>query len=129
MSQPTVADEMSHDVLTIEPARTLREAAREMTRHNCGAVVVVDPEQPGPGIVTERDVSRAVGNGKDPTKELVGDHVATNASYASPDWSLQAAAEAMRDGGFRHLVVIDGTDLVGVLSIRDVVRRWSDERS
>lgn len=129
MSETTVCDEMSPDVLTIEPARSLHDAAREMGEHNVGAIVVIDPEQPGPGVVTERDVSRAVGDGKDPTKERVVDHVQTSATYAAPDTPLAEAARTMVSGGFRHLVVVDGTELVGVLSMRDVVRRWSEAGS
>ena len=125
MSEVAVRDEMSTDVLTIQPDRTLEDAARAMAENGTGAVVVVDPEQPGPGIVTERDISRAVGAGKSPSREKVGDHVSFNAAYAEPDWPLAKAAKAMASGGFRHLVVVDGTDLVGVLSMRDVVRRWS----
>ena len=127
MSDVTVRDEMSSDVLTIEPDRTLEDAARAMAESNTGAVVVVDPDQPGPGIVTERDVSRAVGAGKSPSREKVGDHVSSSATYAEPDWPLDKAAKAMASGGFRHLVVVDGSDLVGVLSMRDVVRRWSKD--
>ena len=127
MAEITVRDEMSDDVLTIEPGRTLRDAARAMGERNTGAVVVIDPDQPGPGIVTERDISRAVGQGKDPGREKVGDYVSTSATYAEPDWPMHKAAKAMVSGGFRHLVVIDGSDLVGVLSMRDVVRRWSEE--
>jgi CBS domain-containing protein len=126
MAEVTVGDEMSGDVLTIEPERTLRDAAQAMGERNTGAVVVVDPDQPGPGIVTERDISRAVGQGKDPGREKVSDHVSSSATYADPDWPLVKAAKAMVSGGFRHLVVVDGSDLVGVLSIRDVVRRWSE---
>jgi CBS domain-containing protein len=88
----------------------------------------MDPDQPGPGIVTERDISRAVGEGLDPGSERVGDHTSTNAAYATPDWPLDEAVDSMRDGGFRHLVVIDGTELVGIVSMRDVVRRWSEDR-
>ena len=126
MAEVTVRDEMSGDVLTIEPERTLREAAQAMGERNTGAVVVVDPDQPGPGIVTERDISRAVGQGKDAGREKVSDHVSSSATYADPDWPLVKAAKAMVSGGFRHLVVVDGSDLVGVVSIRDVVRRWSE---
>ena len=126
MAEVTVRDEMSGDVLTIEPERTLRDAAQAMGERNTGAAVVVDPDQPGPGIVTERDISRAVGQGKDPGREKVSDHVSSSATYADPDWPLVKAAKAMVSGGFRHLVVVDGSDLVGVLSIRDVVRRWSE---
>src|SRR5829696_8891502 len=122
MAEVTVGDEMTPDVLTIEPARTLADAARAMGERNAGAVIVVDPEQPGPGIVTERDISRAVGEGKDPKRETVGDHVQGSATYAEPDWPLAKAAKSMVAGGFRHLAVIENGDLVGVLSMRDIVR-------
>lgn len=121
-----VRDAMSSNVLTTGADRTLRDAAAMMAERNVGAVVVIDPELPGPGIVTERDVSRAVGRGNDPDRERVVDHISTNATQASSDWSLDEAAKAMTSGGFRHLVVIDGGDLVGVLSMRDVVRVWSE---
>jgi CBS domain-containing protein len=123
----TIRDEMTPDVLTIGPDRSLKDAAAAMSERNAGAVVVVDPELPGPGIVSERDISRAVGEGKDPTQEKVGDHVQTNAVFAEPDWPLKKAAKAMTSGGFRHLVVVDGSDPVGVLSMRDIVRRWSED--
>ncbi len=124
-----VRDAMTSDVLTTGPDRTLRDAAAMMAERNVGAVVVIDPELPGPGIVTERDVSQAVGRGDDPDRERVVDHISTNATQASSDWSLDEAAKAMTSGGFRHLVVIDGGDLVGVLSIRDVVRVWSESEA
>jgi CBS domain-containing protein len=123
-----VRDAMSSNVLTAGPDRSLREVAGLMAERNVGAVVVIDPELPGPGIVTERDVSQAVGRGGDPDRERVVDHISTNATQASSDWSLDEAAKAMTSGGFRHLVVIDGGDLVGVLSMRDVVRVWSESR-
>ena len=122
-----IRDEMTPDVLTIGPDRSLKDAALAMSERNAGAVVVVDPELPGPGIVSERDISRAVGAGKDPTQEKVGDHVQTNAVFAEPDWPLEQAAKAMTSGGFRHLVVVDGSEPVGVLSMRDIVRRWSED--
>ena len=111
----------------IEPDRTLEDAARAMGKRNAGAVVVIDPEQLGPGIVTERDISRAVGEGKDPARAKVIDHVQSTATSAEPDWPLAEASKAMISGGFRHLVVLDGGDLVGVLSMRDIVRRWSED--
>ena len=128
MGKVTVGDEMKPDVLTIGPDRTLQEAAHAMSERNAGAVVVVDPELAGPGIVSERDVSRAVGEGKDPTQEKVGDHQQARAAYAEPDWPLAKAAKIMSSRGFRHLVVVDGSDFVGVLSMRDIMRRWSEDR-
>jgi CBS domain-containing protein len=115
---------MSEMVLTVGPSHSLRDAARLMAEKGVGAAVVVDPEQPGPGILTERDVLDSVGAGQSPDQEMVADHLSSNLTFAEPSWSLEYAAEAMVRGGFRHLVVVDGGDLIGVLSMRDIVRCW-----
>src|SRR5688500_16100956 len=119
-----VRDGMSAAVLTVGPGHTLREAARQMSQRQVGAAIVLDPEQPGPGILTERDILDAIGTGQDPDTEKVGEHLSKKLTFAAPDWSLERAAEAMVRGGFRHLVVVDGGELVGVLSMRDIVRCW-----
>ena len=122
-----VREGMSEVVLTVGPDHTLREAARFMGRRGVGAAVVMDPEQPGPGIVTERDILISLAEGQDPDAERVGNHLSENLTFAAPDWSLERAAEAMVRGGFRHLVVVDGGETVGVLSMRDIVRCWSGD--
>jgi CBS domain-containing protein len=115
---------MSSVVLTIGPSHSLQEAARLMADRNVGAAVVVDPESPGPGIVTERDILRSVAAGEDPASELVRDHLTDDLISASPEWSLEQAADTMCQHGFRHLLVVDGGELRGVLSMRDIVRCW-----
>jgi CBS domain-containing protein len=115
---------MSDVVLTINPGHSLRDAARAMADRGVGAAVVIDPEQPGPGIVTERDILQSIGKGQDPDGERVSDHLSSDLTFASPEWSLERAAEAMVRGGFRHLVVVDGGEMIGVLSMRDIVRCW-----
>ena len=115
---------MSSAVVTVNPGATLHDAARAMADRKVGAAVVLDPEQPGPGIITERDVLQSVGQGQNPDTELVRDHLSADITFAAPDWSLERAAEAMVRGGFRHLVVVDGGKMVGVLSMRDIVRCW-----
>ena len=122
-----VSDGMSSVVLTVGPGHTLREAARAMTERKVGAAVVMDPDQPGPGIVTERDLLESIGAGESPDQEPVSAHLSTNLTFAAPDWSLERAAEAMVRGGFRHLVVTDGGEIVGVLSMRDIVRCWTQD--
>jgi CBS domain-containing protein len=119
-----VRDAMTEHVLTITPGRTLREAARFMTEHNVGVVVIIDPEEPGPGIVTERDVVRSLGAGQDPDNELVRDHLTANATFADGDWDLEDAADAMARGGFRHLVVVEEGELAGIISMRDLIQVW-----
>jgi CBS domain-containing protein len=96
-----------------------------MCRRNVGAAVVHDPDAPGPGLITERDILRSVGAGQDADQELVAGHLTTNLTFASPEWSLEEAAAAMVQGVFRHLVVVDGGELVGILSMRDIVRVWT----
>ena len=122
-----VRDGMSSVVLTVGPAHTLREAARAMARRGVGAAIVMDPEQPGPGILTERDVLESVAAGQDPDTERVADHLSPNPTFAVCHWSLERAAEAMVRGGFRHLVVVEGGDTVGILSMRDIVRCWTQD--
>ncbi len=122
-----VREGMTATVLTVGPSHTLRDAAKLMTDRRVGAAIVIDPEQPGPGILTERDLVDSIGRGEDPDVEVVSQHLSARLTFASPDWSLEHAAEAMVRGGFRHLVVIDGGETVGVLSMRDIVRCWTTE--
>ena len=119
-----VRDAMTEDVLTITPGRTLREAARFMTEHNVGAVVIIDPEEPGPGIITERDVVRSLGAGEDPDGELVRHHLTARATFADSEWDLEEAADAMARGGFRHLVVVAEGEVAGIISMRDLIQVW-----
>jgi CBS domain-containing protein len=122
-----VREGMSEIVLTVGPGHTLREAAAAMVRRHVGAAVVVDPDAPGPGVVTERDILLSLGKGEDPDTELVADHLTSTLTYAAPDWSLEQAAAAMVRGRFRHLIVVERGELVGVLSMRDIVRVWTGD--
>jgi CBS domain-containing protein len=121
-----VRDAMSPTILTIGPTHTLRQAARLMADRKVGAAVVLDPEADGPGILTERDVLEAVAEGQDPDVEICSDHLTPDAVTATPDWDLARAAAAMVHGGFRHLVVCEDSEVVGVLSVRDIVRVFSE---
>ncbi len=122
-----VREGMSEVVLTVGPGHTLREAAAAMCRRKVGAAIVIDPDAPGPGVITERDILLAVGRGEDPDAELVATHLTSNLTFAAPDWSLEQAASVMIRGGFRHLVVVEGAELAGVLSMRDIVRCWTND--
>jgi CBS domain-containing protein len=123
-----VRDGMSNVVLTIGPTHSLSEAARLMAERNVGAAVVMDPDGPGPGIITERDILRSVAAGETPSDEIVADHLTEELICASPDWSLEQAAEAMLEGAFRHLLVVNGSELDGILSMRDIVRCWARDK-
>ncbi|MGH3275125.1 MAG: CBS domain-containing protein [Streptosporangiaceae bacterium] len=119
-----VRDGMTQVVLTIGPAHTLRQAAAMMSARRVGAAVVTDTEHSGISIITERDVLDCIGAGQDPDSELVAAHRTDHIVVASPEWTLDQAASAMMAGNFRHLVVIEGADVVGLLSMRDIVRCW-----
>jgi CBS domain-containing protein len=99
-----------------------------MAERKVGSAAVIDPDSPGPGIITERDILLAIASGQDPDTEVVADHLTEGLIAAAPDWSLERAAQAMIDGGFRHLLVVDGAVIVGVLSMRDIVRCWTGQR-
>lgn len=122
-----VRDGMNDIVVTVGPDHTLREAARRMTARNVGAAVVMDTEQPGPGIVTERDLLRSNGRGEDIDLERVRDHLAEKIIYAQADWPLEKAAEQMTRGHFRHVIVVDRGEPIGILSMRDIVRCWMSD--
>jgi len=122
-----VHEGMSRMVLTVGPGHSLRAVARLMAERKVGAAVVMDPDGNGPGIITERDILNSVGEGQDPDGESVADHLTRDVVFAAPDWSLEEAATAMVRGGFRHLIVLDGGETVGILSVRDVVRCWTDD--
>ncbi len=121
-----VRDGMTSLVLIIGPAHTLREAARLMSARRVGAAVVIDDQHAGVGILTERDVLDSLAAGQDPDAELVAQHRTVDVVFASPDWTLQQAAETMVRSGFRHLVVVEGNEVTGLLSMRDIVRVWAD---
>lgn len=120
-----VRDGMTQLVLTIGPTHTLREAAKLMSGRRVGAAVVIDPEHASVGILTERDVLDSLAAGQDPDRETVEHHRTSDIVVASPSWTLEQAAAAMVGGGFRHLVVVEGQEVTGLLSMRDIVRCWA----
>ena len=122
-----VRDGMSSMVLTVGPGHTLRHVAKLMSERRVGAAVVIDPEAAGPAIITERDILESLGAGQDPDQELVETHLTRDLVYATPEWSLEQAASEMTKRGFRHLVVYDGSEISGILSMRDIVRCWTQD--
>ena len=122
-----VKDGMSEITLTVGPSHTLREAAAKMVEKGTGAALVIDAELPAPSIVTERDLLISVARGQDPASERVCDHMSEGVLSAAPEWSLERAAAEMSRRGIRHLAVYEGPELVGVLSMRDIVRCWTSD--
>lgn len=113
---------MNNVSAVVGPEHTLRQASVRMIQHNTGAAVVMDPALPGPHVITERDLLRAISEGLDVDTERVEDHMNNAVITAAPTWSIERAAELMVTRGVRHVLVFDAGELVGVLSMRDVVR-------
>jgi CBS domain-containing protein len=124
---PLVADLMTRTLLTITEDATLREAAAKMAERGVGAAVVLDGERLV-AILTERDVMRAVAAGRDgsaPVSEWMTRHPDT----IEPSDTTDHAATLMIHGGFRHLPVVEEGMVVGIVSIRDLMRVALDDRS
>jgi CBS domain-containing protein len=119
-----VHEAMSKAVLQVGPGHTLRQAAELMTERRVGSAVVLDPDGEGLGIITERDILKAIGRGLDPDTEQTADHITWDVVYAAPTWTIEESAQAMVHGGFRHLVVLDAGEVAGVISVRDILRCW-----
>jgi CBS domain-containing protein len=124
-----VRDAMTKSVLMVGPDHTIRQVARQMADRRVGSAVIHDPDAEGFGIMTERDVLYAIGRGLDPDSERVADHLTWDVVYATPEWTLEEAAAAMVRGGFRHLVVMDDGEVLGVISVRDILRVWTRQRT
>ncbi len=117
-----VRDAMSEVVLSVGPGHTLRQAAAHMGRRRVGAAVVVDPEGEGPGIVTERDILHALAHDKNVDDTTVDDVMTRDVVSGEPGWQIAQAVQAMSEGGFRHLLVMELNDPVGIVSLRDLMQ-------
>ncbi len=124
MTHPTpetsLRELVQRGTVTVPPSATLRDAAFVMEREEVGAVVVV-VEGRSAGLLSERDVVRAVANGDDVDDVRVDDVMAVDLVSASVDDTVAQAATAMLAGNIRHLPVVDGDAVAGVVSIRDVL--------
>jgi CBS domain-containing protein len=117
---PIARNHMSRNLLTVEPGVKLTEVAQRMVARDVGAVLVLDGGRLV-GILTERDVLRAVAGGIDDTT-LVSDWMTRDPDTMEPDETTRHAATLMIHGGFRHLPITEGDEVVGMLSIRDLMR-------
>ena len=117
---PLASEHMSRDLLTVAPGDALGEVSQRMVERDVGAVIVMEGGALA-GILTERDVLRAVAAGiQDDT--VVSDWMTRDPETMSPEDTTQHAAVLMIHGGFRHLPIVEGADVVGMLSIRDLMR-------
>ena len=124
---PIVANHMTKDLLTLEAEATLGAAAKRMAERGVGAVVVLAGERLA-GILTERDILKAVATGFEPDAR-VSDWMTRHPETIESDDTTDHAAALMIHGGFRHLPVVDGGEIKGILSIRDLMRVALEDRS
>ena len=118
-----IREAMSTEVLAVRPEDTLRAAAQRMTERGIDAAMV-EPAKEGrpPGMISAREVLHSIAAGQNPDTERVADHLAPRRTFSAPDWSLSQAAEAMTKGGFQHIVVVDMNGIVGIISMRGLMR-------
>jgi len=126
-TMPTVADVMTRDVVSVEAGATLTAAAQQMNARRVGAALVFDGELIA-GIVSERDVLRAVAEGRI-EGSTVADWMTRHPETIEPADSTSTAATLMIHGGFRHLPVVDGGSVVGIVSIRDLMKVVLDDEA
>jgi CBS domain-containing protein len=124
---PLVSEHMTASLLTISADATLREAAKAMAERGVGAVVVLEGEAIA-AILTERDVMKAVAAGSDGSAP-VADWMTRHPETIEPEDTTDHAASLMIHGGFRHLPVVLGDEVVGIVSIRDLMKVALDDRS
>jgi CBS domain-containing protein len=120
----TVADLMVRNVLTVEPSDTIGEAAEKMDEANVGAVVVVEDMVRIVGIVTERDLLRAVAARARAAEARVRQWMTPDLVTIEPDTPIEQAAQVMFDNNFRHLPVVQDGRPLGIVSLR-LLSRWA----
>lgn len=129
MAERTLFQSMSHrHVISLPPPATVHEAARVMTRANCGSVLVIDASGALQGIVTERDLmTRVLARARDPATTTVAEVMTRSPRCAPPDMKVSEAVVIMIERGFRHLPVVEASGrILGVFSVRDALPREVD---
>ena len=122
---PLARNHMSRNLLTVEPGARVTEIAQRMVERDVGAVLVLEGQRLV-GILTERDILRAVARGLDDSS-AVADWMTRDPDTLEADESTRHAATLMIHGGYRHLPVMVKDEVVGMLSIRDLMRIVLDD--
>jgi CBS domain-containing protein len=115
----TLRDLMNARVATTTPDTSVAAAAAAMVAANVGSAIVMEGRFLA-GILTERDVLRATASGQDLSRSLVSDWMTPDPQSASPETTVEDAAQIMLLNGFRHLPIVDGREVCGVVSLRDL---------
>ena len=124
MTVKAILSSKGRTVVTIEPTATLEDAIGTLTRHNIGALVVLGPEQRVIGVLSERDIVRALADqgAAGVLKNPLAQVMTRNVSTCLEADKVGAVMEQMTNGKFRHVPVLEGGRLVGIISIGDVVK-------
>jgi CBS domain-containing protein len=120
-----VGDLMSDPSCVVDPETTLAEATTMMGERRVGSALVMDSTHLA-GILTERDIVRAMSTAHDAPARPVIEWMTKNPTSTSPDTPVREALRIMVEGGFRHLPIIDGEAVVGILSMRDIAKALAD---
>src|SRR3954470_4952522 len=116
------------EVATIEPSRSLSEAARVLAERRIGALLIVDERRPVSGIISERDIVRAVAvHGAKALDEPVSRFMTEKVVTCTGETSINDVMELMTQQKFRHIPVVESGRLSGIISIGDVVKLRLEE--
>ncbi|HEX8862758.1 MAG TPA: CBS domain-containing protein [Actinomycetes bacterium] len=118
-----VSEIMSKDLVTVGPEYNVADVASLMRSKRIGSVIVLEDDRVL-GILTERDILGVVGSGEDPKNVAAHEALTDDLVTIGPDAPVEEAAQEMVRAGVRHLPVISEQDLIGIVSMRDLVR-WS----
>jgi CBS domain-containing protein len=129
--QPTVRELMTTRVVAVSSDDSVADAATAMVGQKVGSALIMQGRFLA-GILTERDVLRAVASGDDPSRTPVSAWMTKDPEPAAPDMTVDDATQLMLLHGFRHLPVLDGREVLGVVSLRDLaaarIRRPARDR-
>ncbi|GLI21282.1 CBS domain-containing protein [Xanthobacter flavus] len=128
MSVTVILSRKGNDIVTLSPDATLGDAVASLARNRIGAIVVTDANMGVEGIISERDVVRLIGErGVDVLSEPLAGLMTKAVVTCAPDETVPQIMERMTRGRFRHVPVVSGGKLVGIISIGDVVKYRVEE--
>ena len=107
-------------LLTVDPTSTIRRAAKVMSDRSVGCAIAIEKEVVA-GIITERDILHAIAHEQNIDETTVADVMTREVVSGESGWDLLKAVKTMIDGGFRHLLVMDMDEPVGIVSLRDLM--------
>ena len=107
-------------LVTVDPTSSLRRVSQVMTDRGVGCAIAIEKERVA-GIITERDILHAVAHERNVDTTTVADVMTRDVVSGAPGWDLIKAIKTMTDGGFRHLLVMEMDDPVGIVSLRDLM--------